>query len=64
MWDVDCSSFFPDAGFHPPVIGSVDIHGAYFVTDGTLELMRRVLKGIDRGVLNQLGFTRGHAWPP
>jgi len=27
------------------------IHGAYFETDATIELMRQVLKGIDRNVL-------------
>ena len=64
VWDVDCSSFFPATGFSLPVIGSVDIHGAYFVADGTIELMRQVLKGIDRGVLDQLGLTKGNAWPP
>ena len=45
VWDVDCSSFFP------PTIGGMAIHGAYFVTDATIELMRQILRGIDRGVL-------------
>jgi hypothetical protein len=55
VWDVDCSSFFePDTR---------DIHGAYFFTDGTLNLMRHVLRGLDRGVLETLGHTRGTAWP-
>src|SRR5205807_8621618 len=45
VWDVDCSSFFP------PGVGGTDIHGAYFVTDGTIELMRQILRGVDRGVL-------------
>ncbi len=63
-WDVDCSSFFPpNTGFNVPGLGSVDIHGAYFVTDGTIQLMRQILKGVDRGVLDKLGVTTGHAWP-
>jgi esterase/lipase superfamily enzyme len=45
VWDVDCSSFFPAA------VGSQAIHGAYFETEKTIELMRQILKGIDRGVL-------------
>jgi esterase/lipase superfamily enzyme len=45
VWDVDCSSFFP------PNVSGTDIHGAYFVTDATINLMRQILKGIDRGVL-------------
>src|SRR3989454_11946948 len=32
VWDVDCSSFFPAS------IGGTSIHGAYFVTDGTIQL--------------------------
>jgi esterase/lipase superfamily enzyme len=55
VWDVDCSSFFKsDVG---------DIHGAYFLTDGTIDLMRHVLRGLDRGVLGTLGYTKGTAWP-
>jgi len=56
VWDVDCSTFFEP--------GVRDIHGAYFLTDGTIELMRYVLRGRDRGVLENLGYTRGNAWPP
>jgi len=55
VWDVDCSSFFKsDVG---------DIHGAYFLADGTIDLMRHVLRGLDRGVLETLGYTKGSAWP-
>lgn len=57
VWDVDCSSFFP------PSVGATDIHGAYFVTDATINLMRQILKGIDRGVLTATGATTGNAWP-
>jgi esterase/lipase superfamily enzyme len=52
VWDVDCSDFFP---------ASVDgeaIHGAYFNVPGTIELIRIILRGIDRGVLEKSGATR------
>jgi len=58
VWDVDCSSFFPAS------VQGMKIHGAYFDAAGTLELMREILKGTDRAVLETLGFTRGTAWPP
>jgi hypothetical protein len=57
VWDVDCSSFFP------PEVDGAAIHGAYFVNEGTLNLMRRVLRGLDRGVLDRLGYTKGATWP-
>lgn len=57
VWDVDCSSFFP-----PSVDGNA-IHGAYFETAETIELMRKILRGIDRTVLQTLGATTGKAWP-
>jgi len=57
VWDVDCSSFFPDS------VGGEAIHGEYFVTDGTIELMRQILRSIDRDVLQIKGFTQGKAWP-
>lgn len=53
VWDVDCSSFFP------ATVGGGAIHGAYFVTDVTIELMRQILRGIDRGVLVKSGATNG-----
>jgi esterase/lipase superfamily enzyme len=57
VWDVDCSSFFPRE------IDGAAIHGAYFLNDGTLNLMRHVLRGLDRKVLATLGYTKGTAWP-
>src|SRR5437667_8467997 len=65
VWDVDCSSFFPDQGFSIPGIGSVEIHGAY-VDDkyGTWDLMRQTLRGIDRDVLKATCVTTGTHWPP
>src|SRR5438477_2180164 len=45
VWDIDCSTFFPST------VNGMEIHGAYFVTDATIDLMRQVLKGIDRSVV-------------
>jgi hypothetical protein len=58
VWDVDCSSFFP------PTVSGIDIHGAYFVTDTTITLIRKILSGIDRNVLATIGAITGSAWPP
>lgn len=51
VWDVDCSGFFPTS------VAGATIHGAYFDTDPAIELMRKVLRGIDRGVLEKFGDT-------
>ncbi|PYJ36395.1 MAG: hypothetical protein DME84_10625, partial [Verrucomicrobia bacterium] len=53
VWDVDCSSFFPRE------VDGAGIHGAYFLHDGTINLIRHVLRGLDRGVLDNLGYTKG-----
>jgi hypothetical protein len=55
VWDVDCSSFFA------PDVSGESIHGAYFVTDGTIELIRQILRGIDRSVLVTTKATIGSA---
>ena len=57
VWDVDCSSFFPAS------VGGMDIHSAYFGAYGTLPLMRAILRGVDRGVLDTMGLTKGNVWP-
>lgn len=57
VWDVDCSGFFPAS------VSGTDIHGAYFVTDETIELMRQILRGVDRNVLSNTGKLTGKAWP-
>jgi esterase/lipase superfamily enzyme len=57
VWDVDCSGFFPAS------VSGIDIHGAYFITDGTIELMRQILRGVDRNVLANTGQLTGRAWP-
>jgi len=59
VWDVDCSSFFP------PDVPGTEIHGAYFgsphAPDGTIELMRKILRGVDRCVLETTKATIGSA---
>lgn len=54
VWDVDCSSFFPAN------ISGTDIQDAYLGTAKTIELMRQVLRGIDRSVLENAGLTKGN----
>jgi esterase/lipase superfamily enzyme len=46
VWDVDCSPFF-----QVDHVGGFDAHGAYFDEPQTLELMRQLLRGVDRSVL-------------
>jgi esterase/lipase superfamily enzyme len=53
VWDVDCTDFFP-----AEKVTAVDVHGAYFHTPETIELIRKSLRGIDRGVLEKSGATR------
>jgi esterase/lipase superfamily enzyme len=57
VWDADCSTFFP------PAVSGKDIHSAYFETTETIELMREILRGVDRGVLETTGRLQGKAWP-
>jgi esterase/lipase superfamily enzyme len=57
VWDVDCSSFFA------PDLSGEAIHGAYFDTSGVIELMRKILRGIDHTVLQTTGATVGTADP-
>jgi esterase/lipase superfamily enzyme len=57
VWDVDCSSFFKQD------VNGQAIHGAYFETPETIGLMREILRGIDRGVLEAAGATTGSADP-
>jgi esterase/lipase superfamily enzyme len=58
VWQVDCSRFFPES------VSGLSIHSAYFGTKETVALMGDILTGIDRGVLETLGKTKGQAWPP
>jgi len=51
VWDVDCSTLFTAA--------QDNIHSAYFEEPRTVELMRQILRGLDRGVLVDRGFAPG-----
>jgi hypothetical protein len=58
LWDIDCSSFFPAS------VSGIQIPDAYFENDAVMNLVRDILRGLDRTVLAALGETQGHAWPP
>jgi pimeloyl-ACP methyl ester carboxylesterase len=45
VWDYNCSKMFSAA------VGAESIHSAYFSTPAAMDLMRKILKGIDRGLL-------------
>jgi esterase/lipase superfamily enzyme len=45
VWDIDCSQLID------PQISGIDVHGAYFQQSKCYDLMRSVLKGIDRTVM-------------
>jgi esterase/lipase superfamily enzyme len=47
VWDIDCTQYF-----QVDHIGGLDTHGAYFDEKQTIELMRSLLKGVDRKVLS------------
>ena len=48
VWDIDCTPFFKTEG-----VGGFDAHSAYFEEPETLDLMRQLLRGVDRTVLAQ-----------
>ena len=54
VWDIDCSGFFA------PDVGAEAIHSAYFSTDTIIDLMRKILCGVDRGVLANPAATLGN----
>jgi esterase/lipase superfamily enzyme len=56
IWQVDCSGFFPKN------VSGMSIHSAYFNHPGTLSLMRDILIGYDRSVLESWGKTTSTAW--
>jgi esterase/lipase superfamily enzyme len=51
VWDVDCSTLFKPS--------ERDIHSGYFKEPKVIELMRQVLRGIDRTVLVSSGVAPG-----
>lgn len=57
IWDVDCGGFFPAS------VEGMSIHDAYFGPYGTIPLIRDILRGLDRNVLESLGRTKGTLWP-
>jgi esterase/lipase superfamily enzyme len=57
VWDVDCSTLIPKS------FGGISVHGSYFETKDVLDLMRQILRGVDRMVLDRLGLLKGTAWP-
>jgi len=57
IWDTDCSGFFPAA------TSGTDVHSAYFDFKETVALIREILRGVDRTVLEKTGLTKGTAWP-
>ncbi|WP_395753883.1 alpha/beta hydrolase [Prosthecobacter sp.] len=63
VWDVDCSTFFPVQYDNIPFINGIPIHGAYFITPEVVSLMKEILKGTDRSVLQSRGLLTGKAWP-
>jgi esterase/lipase superfamily enzyme len=46
VWDIDCTPFF-----QADQVGGFNAHGAYFDEPQTLDLMRQLLRGVDRSVL-------------
>lgn len=56
VWDVDCSSFFPAS------VSGMEVHSGYFDNKAILGLMRDILRGIDRSVLEMTGRTVSPTW--
>src|SRR5207247_11072684 len=54
VWDIDCSTFFPST------VNGMGIHGAYFETDASIDLMLHVLNVNDHDVF----VDRLFALPP
>jgi esterase/lipase superfamily enzyme len=46
VWDIDCTPFF-----QADQVAGFDVHGAYFDEPQTIDLLRQVLRGVDRSVL-------------
>jgi hypothetical protein len=54
VWDTDCTPLLP-GGAQFPDTGKV--HGIYFENPKILDLMRQVLRGLDRGILVARGIA-------
>ena len=46
VWDIDCS------GLIAPAIGGMEVHSAYFESPACYDLMRKILQGLDRKIIN------------
>jgi esterase/lipase superfamily enzyme len=57
VWDTDCTQFFGD-------VSPADIHGAYFAKDAVYQLIRQVMRGVDRSVLVNSGTASQNSWWP
>lgn len=55
VWDIDCSALFA------PGVAADAIHSAYFSTNASIDLIRKILSGVDRGVLVSTGTAPGIA---
>jgi esterase/lipase superfamily enzyme len=58
VWDIDCTSLF-----RADHIGGFDAHRAYFREPATLELMRRILQGVDRNLIQGGVEAQTTSWP-
>jgi esterase/lipase superfamily enzyme len=45
VWDIDCSALIPQT------MNGIDVHGVYFQERACYDLMRELLRGIDRSIL-------------
>lgn len=50
VWDIDCGALFPGH------VSGIQVHSIYFEERRILELLRELLRGVDRGVLQTRGL--------
>jgi hypothetical protein len=63
VWEIDCSSLI-DAKYDGPLgVPRVAVHGSYFDDPDTMALIRDLLRGTDRTVLEHTRRTSGNKWP-
>lgn len=56
VWDIDCTTLISE--------GASNVHSSYFDEPKTLELMRKILRGVDRKVLITKGYAPNPASQP
>ena len=54
VWDVDCTPLWPGGASYPD---AWRVHSLYFYEQKTIDLMRHVLSGVDRGILVARGVA-------